>query len=480
MQKNNHLAKTRRRPSAARLNEQISPISEAMTEDAYWGRVAGDEQDYFWRRLSSDWSQKDVLPATYAELHNRCYEAYNANPLAFAIIEITTSFVLGKGVKVEARTARVQKVLDGFWDDPDNRMEARIYDICTELALYGEIFLRFFVNPFDGRVKIRMIDPSLIDEIETDPEDIETPLRFHQRIPGPLPPGQQPAQDGRWLEAGTEVVAFAINKVSNARRGKSDLATLLPWLRRYKDWLTDRVRINKYKGAFLWDVTLKGADARTIKAKKLEYAYPPEPGSVIIHNEAEEWQAVRPEISAEDAKEDGRAIKLMIAAGATLPEHFLSDGDNGNRATASEMGLPTFLKFQRRQNVIKHILRTILDRVLREAQQVGRLSKHLEIAKAYDILFPAFDTEHNQELGSAIAWLMQGLSTARAQGWISDETSMQMLFQFCGMEVDIKEERARIQRDQAGRGATSESGSDAPGLSAGRPLSNLSKRGMPA
>ena len=52
------------------------------------------------------------------------------------------------------------------------------------------------------------------------------------------------------MQAGKEVAHFAINKVSNAKRGKSDLATLLPWLRRYKDWLTDRVRINNFVGSF--------------------------------------------------------------------------------------------------------------------------------------------------------------------------------------------------------------------------------------
>jgi hypothetical protein len=32
-----------------------------------------------------------VVSSTYLELHNTCYEAYNANPIAFAIIEMTTS-----------------------------------------------------------------------------------------------------------------------------------------------------------------------------------------------------------------------------------------------------------------------------------------------------------------------------------------------------------------------------------------------------
>ncbi len=324
-----------------RITELINPTAIASSptqEDWYWGRLAtGSEEDYFWRRLSDNWYQKDVIPSTYLELHNQCYEAYNANPLAFAIVELTTSFVLGRGIKVAARSPRIQKILNAFWFDKDNHMDTRIYDICTELSLYGEIFLRFFVNPFDGSLKVRLIDPSIIDQIETDPEDIETQLRFHQRPIGPSPtqnvdaanllnpavlrgdnPGD-PTMQGRWFSAGDEVAHFAINKVSNAKRGKSDLATLLPWLRRYKDWLSDRVRINKYKGAFLWDVTLRGADAKTVARKKMDYSYPPEPGSVIIHNDAEIWSAVKPEINAEEAKEDGRAIKLMVAVGTLSP-----------------------------------------------------------------------------------------------------------------------------------------------------------------
>src|SRR5437588_32487 len=81
-----------------------------------------------------------------------------------------------------------------------------------------------------------------------------------------------------------------------AKRGKSDLATLLPWLRRYKDWLIDRVRVNKYKSAFLWDVEIAGADKKMIDEKLMTYARPPEPGSVLVHNESETWKAVQPMI----------------------------------------------------------------------------------------------------------------------------------------------------------------------------------------
>ena len=449
----------RRRSSPAspqRIQEQINPTASASSptqEDWYWGRAAtGGEEDYYWRRLSDNWYMKDVVPSTYLEIHNACYEAYNANPIAFAIIEITTSFVLGKGVTISANQPEVQKVLMDFWNDPDNHMDTRVYALCTELSLYGEQFIRFYVNKINGSVKIRQIDPSIIDQIETDPDDIETPLRFHRRpigpsstLPGdpaPISPQEQHNFEGEWFIAGTEVVQFCINKVSNAKRGKSDLATLLPWLRRYKDWLTDRVRINKYKGAFLWDVQLQGADKKAIDRKKAEYMYPPEPGSIVIHNEAEKWSAVKPEINANEAAEDGRALKLMLAVGAQLPEHYLADGNNGNRATATEMGLPTFLKFQRRQHVMRAMLRVVLDRVLLEARKARVLPEQIDCS--YDILFPEMNVADHQTLASATQMLVSALVMAKEHGWVSDETAMRLIFQFAGEELDVYEEQARI------------------------------------
>lgn len=436
--------------------QRVQEHSAVTQEDNYWGKLAsGTEDEWAYRRLSDQWYQKDLLPSTYLEIHNQVFEAYNANPLAYAIIEQTTSFVLGEGVIVSAANKKVQAVIDAFWYHPENRMDDRIYSLCMELALYGEQFIHFFVNKFDGTVIIRQIDPSLIDQIETDPEDIEKPLRYHRRPIGQVmtsnagdpPPSivqMRPGEEtqGCWFKAREEVVQIAINKVSNAKRGKSDLATLLPWLRRYKDWLTDRVRLNKYRTAFLWDVQLTGADKKTIDRKRMEYSAPPEPGSVIIHNEAEKWTAVSANLNSQDAAADGRAIKLMVATGATLPEHWLSDGDNGNRATASEMSLPTLLKFKRRQRVMRFMLEQILDRVIEEAKRVGKIPKTANTA--YTIDFPEIDSSEHGVLAHAVSMIMPALTTAKENGWISDETAMKLLFEFCGEEIDIYEEKAKV------------------------------------
>src|SRR4051794_27733533 len=79
-------------PRSARPAEAqpAARVREATSEDWFWGRLSstGTEEDYFWRRLSDNWTQKDVLPATYLEIHNQVFEAYNANPMANAIVEM--------------------------------------------------------------------------------------------------------------------------------------------------------------------------------------------------------------------------------------------------------------------------------------------------------------------------------------------------------------------------------------------------------
>ncbi len=164
---------------------------------------------------------------------------------------------------------------------------------------------------------------------------------------------------------------------------------------------------------------------------------------MIIDNEAEKWSAVKPEINASEAAEDGRAIKLMVAVGCQLPEHFLSDGYNSNLATAKERR--RFLKFQRRQHIMRSLLRTILERVLLEARKAVTPSSTID--GGYDITFPEIDVADHQTLANATQLLVTALTTAKAQGWISDETAMRMMFQFAGEDLDVYEEQARIQKE---------------------------------
>lgn len=345
--------------------------------------TAGQE-DRWWRSLDVRQGVKDVSFADLLEQQQDALEAYRANPLAFRIVELMSDYVLGKGVQVAARSPEANAFVQRFWQHPLNRMDARLHQLCTELSLAGEVFLTFHTNPYDGMTYVRAVPASLIDEIETNAQDVEDEVSYHQtgvghRVSGigdsaarsPLPEARYPHE--RWWTK-EEMRHYAVNRVVGAKRGQGDLTPILPWLRRYKDWLTDRVIINKYKGAYLWDVTLQGATAATVRAKRAELSTPPAAGSIIVHNEAEVWRAIQPTINAEAVEADGKALRLIIAAGAGVPLHFLAEGESATRATAQEMGEPTRRHYEKRQFYLGYMINDILGEVLRRAVQAGALA----------------------------------------------------------------------------------------------------------
>jgi hypothetical protein len=114
------------------------------------------------------------------------------------------------------------------------------------------------------------------------------------------------------------------------------------------------------------------------------------------------------------------------------------------------MGLPTLLRFQRRQRVMRTILRCILDRVIVEAQRVGKLGRTIDTT--YDILFPEIDVADHQPLANGVYYLTQSLVAAKAQGWVSDQTAMRLLFKFAGEEIDIHGELATLANEQRRKG----------------------------
>ena len=134
----------------------------------------------------------------------------------------------------------------------------------NELSTTGELFITYHTNPADGMTYIRVVPASLIDNIETDANDRERELRFHeassnQVVDGITKVGETPASQGRWWTA-EEMSHFTINRVTGAVRGQGDLVPTLPWLTRYKEWLDNRALVNKFKSAFVWDVKMEGAN----------------------------------------------------------------------------------------------------------------------------------------------------------------------------------------------------------------------------
>ncbi len=382
------------------------------------------EEDRWWRSLTKA-GEKDVTPTSLKDQLEQSLEAYRSNPLAFRIIELTTDYVLGRGIALRAREPRVAEFVNRFWHHPENRMDARIYEMCTELSLAGELYVTFHTNPLDGMTYIRLVPASSIDEVTTDENDLENELGYHQVTNDP-----DRIREGRWWSQ-HDMRHYAINRVVGAKRGQGDLVPLLPWLRRYKDWLTDRVVINKFKGAYLWDVVLKGAGPEVIARKKAELMTPPSPGSCIVHNEVEEWKAIQPAINAEAVEADGKALRMAIGAGAGVPLHYMAEGESATRATAVEMGEPTRRHYERRQLYFGWLINDVVGVAVTRAIEAGALpadvDRTLEPPKFQDLT-----TSDNEALAQAAKTMADALVVAQAQGWIGPEEAAEMWKRFAG------------------------------------------------
>ena len=223
-------------------------------------------------------------------------------------------------------------------------------------------------------IKIAVVEAALlIEAIVTHADDVEHELRYHQLTD---------TTEGKWWSAKTLntgepsdadqiMLHYAINKPVGEVRGYSDLAQIVKWLKRYEIWLEDRVRINRYKGAYLWHVTIDNALPGQLEAKRAQYSRVPTSGSIIVTDGHEKWEAVRPNIGADQAEADGKAIRLMIAAGAGVPLHFLAEGDSATRATAREMGTATYRHFAHRQKVFGQLVRDVIQTAAQRAGHEG-------------------------------------------------------------------------------------------------------------
>ena len=190
---------------------------------------------------------------------------------------------------------------------------------------------------------------------------------------------------------------------------------------------------NRLKSAVVWDVTVGGADKGEIDRMRAQHAAPPARGTVLFHNESEVWKPVHTDVDGGDAAPDGRAIRLMVAVGALLPEHYLAEGGNANRATAAEMGLPSIKRFQRRQQVFRALLEGVIGRVLDEAQRVGRLGPRVD--RSFAVQFEELTTAPLDQVATAVERLSRALAMAAERGWVKEDEARRLWWRYAG-QVD--------------------------------------------
>ncbi len=354
-----------------------------------------------------------VADKGWGELHQEMFdarEAWRQNPLARRLVGMVTAYVVGNGIALRSEYAPLQRFIGDFWQR--NQMDQRIPEWCDELCRAGEIFPVLFTNPQDRMSTVRCVPASIIERIEWCEGDYEAELAYKEV-------GLVGAQQERWWvsprhgsagDPSTPVMLhYAVNRPVGALRGESDLAPILPWLKRYSRWLEDRVRLNAGVRAFLWIVK---APARLRVELAERYRQPPEPGSVIIADEQETWTAVAPNLQANDAANDGRAIRWMIVAGGPGTSLLdLGEGEDSNLATGQVMTEMRRRFLRRRQAYMAWLLSDLVLVAWQRYAVGGKKGQRAVTAADITAVLPDISVEDNQKLAQAAMQLASGLNS---------------------------------------------------------------------
>lgn len=151
---------------------------------------------------------------------------------------------------------------------------------------------------------------------------------------------------------------WGANTLPGMVRGRSILLAIADMIDAYDRLIWLGLERRALINAFVWDVKLIGANQKVID-EWWEKNPAPEPGSIRVHNEREEWTAVNPDLKANDESQAGDQIVSYIALGPGFPRHWVGGQDDPNRASAVEMSTPTMKDMTAAQRELRAIVEDI-------------------------------------------------------------------------------------------------------------------------
>lgn len=481
-------------PDIALTETFLPPVGGYYDPDANLSASQGGSA--FFRSLSRNLG-RDLSPVTQERSQQIAYWLFESNPLAKTVLELTKDFVLGEGITIEAEGAdnrgkkELQQAADRFWNDSVNKMDAKLHAKVLELSLWGEQCYSVFVNPKDGHVRLGYIDPGLITNVITDRENIEVVeavvlsgadgsaerryrvVRIDEnagaasygRMVGVTRDPTGAIQD-TWQDfdasgkpfGDPKVYAgacfyFAVNKVTAAKRGRSDLLVIFDWIDVYDQILMGEADRGDLLKLFVWDVTLAGMNDSEISAYAAKEGQP-KPGTTRYHNDKVTWNAVSPDLKSADVGILADLLLSYIAAGARLPKTWLSGTIGLNKATAGELAEPAFKRLAARQRFVKAMIGDIMVFVFDQAELAGKIPRRtrqngtlLPQPWLFRVVAPEMRGKDLDSAASSVNQVTQALTTAIADKIIDVEVAQNvlatLLAQF-GVEVDLDALRERL------------------------------------
>jgi len=448
-----------------------TPSDTRMVEAA--GTTVGTEDMTGWKRLTGE-SKRDLNPIAQRRMQELAVYQWKTSPLANRLIELPLAYLLAEGLKVDIGDEEAREWIDKFWNDPINAMDLKLPKKVRELAIFGEQCWPVFVNEFNGHVRLGYLDPGLIETVVLDPDNVEQPIgivtrkdkkgharRYRIIVNGPEDVFTERAREIREGFSDGDCFYFRVNDLSVSSRGHSDLLSQIDWIDGYENAMFGELERWDFLRAFIWDLELTGATPEEVKARAAEVKTP-HPGSVRVHNEGEKWTAVTPDLKAVDAEKNARLMRNHVMGGGTIPEHWFGGGSDVNRATAGEMGEPTFKIFTMRQRLVGYMITEVLRFVVRmriiaifgtEAGGNGMLEDPDFQPVA---VFPELTAKDTSKYAVALSQVVLAVGAAIDRGLMSEQTGIAMIGLVAGQlgleidataELEAAREEARVRKE---------------------------------
>lgn len=392
--------------------------------------------------VSASTYPRDRYPYDREEVLRDALDAWRVNPLARRVVALTSQYVVGGGLEISSDHQPTHDFLQEWWNHPLNRMPVRAFEWCDELTRSGNLFPLLSTGP-DGMTYLRALPAADIQSIQSRPNDVEQGISFLPRPSAEDPdPPPWPAYDPQNDDPTKSVVLhYAINRPIGAQWGESDLAPITRWLSRYASWLEDRVRLNRFRFAFMYVVRgLFPSAADRLERQAELNANPPNPGSILVADQTEEWDVIHPKLDTFEAERDGLTIKKMLAAGSGTPLHFLAEPEGSTRTTAEQAGGPTYRHYEQRQLFFTWLLADIARAVCRRRSAIVA---DTDPDSNIRVIGGDISPRDNAALATAGTTMMGAAVGLRDREIIDDEELLRLCYKFTGEQIDVPEMIAR-------------------------------------
>lgn len=434
--------------------EQLVEVKLKEARQALPMALDYDPRNEGYRRYSAEETLKrDLTPMGQDLMIELAYYLYDSSGLVKRFVRDTKNFVLGEGVEFSVEnddeSGSALAVLDEFWNDSVNAMNVRLEKRVEFLCLLGEQCWPVVVNPVNGAVRLSYIDPANIDDVAVDSlfPEMAAAVRLKGmggrsgQVLSVIREGWDPMKREYGRLSG-ECFFFSINNPPNGMRGRSDLVSSFDFINGFEEGLFDELDRFKLIKSFIWDVSIAGGNEDDIR-EFLQKNRTPKPGSVRAHNERVTWNAVAPDLKAQDTKALFDFAKTYLAGVQNRPDSWLGSGGKAYQTEAELMGEPTFKDLGSRQRYVKYMLEHVLQFAIDQAIIKGRLKEPKGKPLRAKVSMPEMATKDLKEIVGSLFQLAQALTLAQNQKWVTAETATKLFVNVAervGIEIDVAEE----------------------------------------